>query len=83
MLAITALVSVESSGLWFPVMGVLVLAATAAFITIQFWMENPRRKEFNAAWYAQFEKHLHACYSSGELSWRTNDMRSHFSHSIR
>ena len=80
---IVATAGYEFSGIWFPVLGALVFAAIVVFVTIQFWMENPRRKEFNAVWYAQFEKHLRACYSSGELSWRSVDMRSHFDHSIR
>jgi hypothetical protein len=79
---ILATAGYEFSGIWFPVLGALVFAATVVFISIQLWMENPRRKEFNAAWYAQFEQHLRACYSSGEISWRANDMKSHFDHSI-
>jgi hypothetical protein len=80
---IVTIAGFEFSGLWFPVLCMLVVAATAVFITLQVWIEDPRRKEFNNAWYAQFEKHLRTCYSDGKLSWRSVDMGVHFDHSIR
>lgn len=71
----------DAAGSLFALIVVLAGVATGAFIAIQAWLENPQRREFNNAWFAQFEAHLRACYSSGELSWRTLDMKSHFDHS--
>ncbi len=72
----------DAGGIWFALIILLAGVALGAFIAIQLWLESPRRREFNNAWFAQFEAHLRACYSQGELSWRTLDIKSHFDPSL-
>jgi hypothetical protein len=66
----------------FLVLMALGVLALVTFITLQLWLQSPRRAEFNKAWFAQFEAHLRKVYGEGEVGWRVRDLCTHFDRSV-
>ena len=59
---------------WWTLLGLAVLI----FIYIQHYLQDPRRKEINNEWFAQFEANQRAHYSRPGMGWRARDLREHF-----
>jgi len=58
---------------------VLIAVAVVLFVRIQAYMENPRRKEINEEWFADFEANLRQRYRADkELSWRMHILEEQF-----
>ena len=56
----------------------LLLAATVVFWDLQTYLQDPRRKELNEAWFARFEAFRQARYRAGGLAWRADAFHGHF-----
>lgn len=69
---------------WLALLFVLAVSAVCIFIDVQAYLADPRRKEYNEAWFAQFEAYMRAEYKRNpELAWRTDCFHSHFDSSYR
>ncbi|MEZ5339851.1 MAG: hypothetical protein R3F46_16510 [bacterium] len=54
------------------------MGAVAVFINVQLWMHDPRRREFNAEWYRQFESFRRSRYDSREMLESVEGFSEHF-----
>jgi hypothetical protein len=72
----------DAGGGLFILLVALAGVAIGVFIAVQAWLNSPQRREFNQAWFAQFEDHMRQSYANKGLAWRTLDMASHFDHSV-
>lgn len=59
---------------WWTLLGIAVLI----FIYIQRYLQDPERKQLDAAWYKKFEENQRARYAGSEISWRVRDLRDYF-----
>jgi hypothetical protein len=65
---------------WLGLLILLAASATAVFVQIQSWLNDPNRHAFNEAWFQRFEEHLRARYrEERELNWRVRALSGHFS----
>lgn len=67
------------SGLsWLALPLAMVVVAVYIFIDVQTYLADPHRKEFNEAWFAQFESFMRSKYKDPELRWRADCFHMHF-----
>lgn len=79
----TSLAGLDALSLWMSILLCLLsLAALAAFIQIQLWLNDPQHRAFNDAWFARFEAHVYQAYNKGGIGWRAKDLNSHFDRSV-
>jgi hypothetical protein len=57
---------------------VLVVSAVAVFLSIQKYMNDPYRKQYNEQWFARFEAHVSQRYQLTDIGWRMDIMERQF-----
>jgi hypothetical protein len=73
---------------WIDWLGLVLLAALLegailVFLRIQFYLNDPLRKERNEQWFAAFEKQMRQRYTDPRLRWRMEGMGRLFDRSDR
>lgn len=71
----------SADSLLLALLALAVFGAVLVFLRIQLYLADPRRREYNEQWFAQFEAHLRARYRDRELQWRTQALDGHFQNS--
>ena len=68
---------------WLALPLAMVVVAVYIFIDVQIYLADPHRKEYNEAWFAQFDQYVRSKYKDPELRWRADCFHMHFDNSHR